>query len=76
LQGKCLLNILRLLRPDKLGLATTTRFGCLEVLHINGAGEFFERAARAFGFGSAKFFAESYKERMVLIEKLRILRQI
>jgi hypothetical protein len=39
-------------------------------------GEFFERAEGAFGVGSAKFFADSYQERMVLIEKLRILRQI
>jgi hypothetical protein len=38
--------------------------------------QFFEGAGRAVGFWPAEFFAKSYQERMVLIEKLRILRQI
>ena len=46
------------------------------VLYIEAVRQFFERAAGAFGVGSAKFFAESYQERMVFIEKLSILRQI
>jgi len=50
--------------------------GWLRLLYVEKVRQFFERAARAFGVGSAEFFAESYQERMVFIEKLRILRQI
>jgi len=59
-----------------LAKADSEATGWLWLLYIEGMGEFFERAGGAFGFGSAKFFADPYKERVVLIEKLRILRQI
>jgi hypothetical protein len=46
------------------------------LLYVEAVREFFERAARAFGVGSAKFFAESYQERVKLIEKPRFLWQV
>ena len=46
------------------------------ILSVEGVRQFFERAAGAFGFGSAKFFANFYEKCVILIEKLRILRQI
>jgi hypothetical protein len=50
--------------------------GWLRLLYVEKVRQFFERAARAFGVRPAEFFAKSYEERMVFIEKLRILRQI
>jgi hypothetical protein len=48
----------------------------LEVFGIEGVWQFFQWAGRTFCLWSAEFFAESYQERVVLIEELRILRQV
>jgi len=46
----------------------------LKILTIETVRQFFQWAAAALGFWSAKFFAEPYKQGVVLIEKLKLLR--
>ena len=47
-----------------------------KILEVEAVREFFEGAAGAFCGGPAEFFAEPDKERVELIEKLNILREI
>ena len=48
----------------------------LEIFGVKAMGQFFKWTAGAFSFGLAEFFADPYQQCVVLIEKLRVLRQI